>query len=531
MRNSFKLTVSDILTRPNFENTEVIAGKGGLNRTIRWVHIIEIPEMGPFVNGYELVLTTGVGWKENEVLSLTLLQQLIDKNASALCIELGPYIPFVPEETIELANQYQFPIIIFKEEVRFIEISQDLNGLLMESHNQMVVKLEAISNQFNRLLLSTDGFNKILRLLYQSLDVQVVYQPVENEPQFFPPLTSSENKLKIMERVASAEQQSVMNNPSTSALKPVEALGNKFADLIILSNHHELSELDYLVLDRAATALSQDHFRRLYVEEKRNHEENQWILKWLHGDHNKEEILQFLSEHEPALDPRGCTVCICTIYLINKHVDLTHYSMIFNKIFEQQGFCSFVSTERNKLIFPLINKRKSEDWKERLSSSIQQIKENELIKRETSIEVNFGIGKLYELDQLHFSYQEAKETLYVQNKVDYESIFYEDLYVYRLILNLNKKMNLQMFIDDYLGAVFSYDKQHNGEMFETLKILLELNGSRKEAAARLFIVRQTLYHRIEKLKELLGNDFMTGEKRLAIEFAIYAYDFFKTEMK
>ncbi len=525
MQHPFKLTVADILSRPNFENAEVIAGKEGLSRTIRWVHIIEIPNIGSFVNGYELVLTTGIGWKENNQLSLDILQQLIDKNASALCIELGTYISSIPKKMIELANKHLIPIIIFNEPVRFIDISQDLNGLLIETHNQKIVKLEAISNQFNRLLLSTDGFYKILRLLYQSLDVQVVYRPVGNDLRFFPPLHSNDDQDRILEEIKSAEQQSVMGTPSKSALKPVEALGNKFADLIILTNQNELTELDYLVLDRAATALSQDHFRRLYVEEKRNHEENQWILKWLHGEHDQEEITRFISDSDSTIHPNKCVVCICHLKPTNKHGDLTYYSMIFNKVFNQQGYYSFVTIDRNRLIFSLINIRSETDWKERLSCAINQICKNDLLKKGASNDVFFGIGKIQELGSLHDSYEQAKDTIYVQYKTGIQSMFYDDLYIYRLLLNV-KKSNLQTFVDDYLGPVFTYDQQYNGEMLETLKVLLEFNGARKETAEKLFIVRQTLYHRIEKLKELLGDDFMKGEKRLAIEFSIYAFKFF-----
>ncbi|MDF2937464.1 MAG: hypothetical protein K0Q90_2837, partial [Paenibacillaceae bacterium] len=39
----------------------------------------------------------------------------------------------------------------------------------------------------------------------------------------------------------------------------------------------------------------------------------------------------------------------------------------------------------------------------------------------------------------------------------------------------------------------------------------------------LFIVRQSLYYRLEKLKELLGEDFMVPETRLAISVALRAY--------
>ncbi|MCP5972660.1 helix-turn-helix domain-containing protein, partial [Klebsiella pneumoniae] len=51
------------------------------------------------------------------------------------------------------------------------------------------------------------------------------------------------------------------------------------------------------------------------------------------------------------------------------------------------------------------------------------------------------------------------------------------------------------------------------------------NGSKQETAKRLFIVRQTLYHRIEKLESFLGADFMEADKRLALELMLKAYDY------
>ncbi|GAA3312818.1 helix-turn-helix domain-containing protein [Ectobacillus funiculus] len=41
----------------------------------------------------------------------------------------------------------------------------------------------------------------------------------------------------------------------------------------------------------------------------------------------------------------------------------------------------------------------------------------------------------------------------------------------------------------------------------------------------MHIVRQTLYHRIERLYELIGRDFMEPYKRQAIEVAISAYEY------
>jgi len=59
----------------------------------------------------------------------------------------------------------------------------------------------------------------------------------------------------------------------------------------------------------------------------------------------------------------------------------------------------------------------------------------------------------------------------------------------------------------------------------TLSKYLECLGSKKEASEQLFIVRQTLYHRLEKIQQLLDLDLLEPNNRLAIETAIKAHSF------
>lgn len=108
-----QLTVKDILQRPLFQKAETIASQEALNRIVRWVHIMEVPHVGHLLNGHELILNTGIGWHDNEELSLSFLQQLIDSGASGLCIELGTYTKQPLERMKELALREHFPLIFF----------------------------------------------------------------------------------------------------------------------------------------------------------------------------------------------------------------------------------------------------------------------------------------------------------------------------------------------------------------------------------------------------------------------------------
>ncbi len=79
------------------------------------------------LKGNELILSTGVGWGEDSQSCLSFLQQLISCKASGLCIELGTYTSKIPQIVIDKANECDFPIILFHEEVPFVEITQDVS--------------------------------------------------------------------------------------------------------------------------------------------------------------------------------------------------------------------------------------------------------------------------------------------------------------------------------------------------------------------------------------------------------------------
>lgn len=52
----WSIQVKDVLSRDLFQHAVVAAGKNGLNREIKWTHILESGDMESFINGGELIL-------------------------------------------------------------------------------------------------------------------------------------------------------------------------------------------------------------------------------------------------------------------------------------------------------------------------------------------------------------------------------------------------------------------------------------------------------------------------------------------
>lgn len=518
------ITVKDILSRKHFEDIQVIAGFDGLGRQVKWVHVVEVINIRNLLNGNELILSTGVAWKENKEAFISVIQQLIDSQAAGICIELGIYTSQVPQEIIDIANKAQFPIILFQKEVPFVEITQDIHGLLINRQYQMISNLESYSQALNKRLLSIDHYLEILKFIRNYLQVQAIIHFTNGEKQFVPEVTGQKRKQLVKMFVTQST-----DSPHIAKI-PIHLLGERYAELVIISEERELTEFDQLILDRTATALAQLFLREMYVEEKQKVEETEWINDWLEGEQNEESIKEYLALTSSTSNPKGAVACICKMDSNNDFTtnDLTYFKMLIRSIFEIQGFTLFVAEKRNTVVLILLNERNPTTWKERVQEGIQRLLDSDLQIGSGKEQPVFGIGKFVEeLTDLHKSYQTAIETIRIQDRMSTraQSYFYDDLHIFRLISLLNRHIDLQEAVLEYLEPVIAYDKKYNGKLMETLKTYLACNGSKQETAKRLFVVRQTLYHRIQKLEKLLGSDFMNHEKRLAIEFMILSYEF------
>ncbi|MED3623582.1 PucR family transcriptional regulator [Neobacillus thermocopriae] len=525
MKEQFQLKIVDILKRNHFENARVIAGHHGMERIVKWVHVVEVTSIRNLLKGQELILSTGVAWKDNPDLFASMVKEFIEHNAAGLCIELGTYLSTIPDEVIHIANEHQFPIIIFQHQVPFVEITQDIHSVIINQQYQKISDLENYSQRLNKRLLTIETYEDILQFIFSALDVQIIFR-LKNQAYEFVPELPLQEQASIIEQL----ERSKKHPNHHLAIAPIHLFGQDYGELAIYSKDIPISEYDLLILDRTATALAQHLLRELYTEEKKRVNEFEWLHGWLAGEHTLEEIYDYLIEHGCKSKSNQAAVLIMKLFPVNEKSfpDVTYLKLVFRSVFEQNGFIVFFVEKRYELTFILLNQRGKKNMKERIKKAIASIEDSDFIRKQFPDKFFIAAGKFTDsLNDLHKSYQTAKETLRIQQKMTNMQTyyFYEDLHLYRLISQLSKQTDLQELAAEYLQPVIQYDLKYNAKLLETLKAYLECNGSKQETANKLYIVRQTLYHRLQKLENLLGADFMEREKRIAIEFMLLVHDY------
>ena len=76
------------------------------------------------------------------------------------------------------------------------------------------------------------------------------------------------------------------------------------------------------------------------------------------------------------------------------------------------------------------------------------------------------------------------------------------------------------FVQKYLGALEEYDAFHRTELVHTLQVLIENMGIRTKAAEALFLHRNTLLRRLQKIEMLTGVDLSDGNQLLQLGIAL-----------
>lgn len=200
-------------------------------------------------------------------------------------------------------------------------------------------------------------------------------------------------------------------------------------------------------------------------------------------------------------------------------------SMMLRSVFKRHSFFPTISVTKNEItiIASFIASGTHVKDMNRFTQVTEQLTEMDDDHFFNEREYKFGISLVHHShSHIKEGYKEAKRVAELKQKFAFESNFYEDLGIYRLLLLLNEQGYLDNYVEDYLQDLIDYDKKNDSNLFETLRIYLECGGSKKETADRLFIVRQTLYHRLEKIESIMGENFMSPLNRIALEVAIMA---------
>ena len=78
----------------------------------------------------------------------------------------------------------------------------------------------------------------------------------------------------------------------------------------------------------------------------------------------------------------------------------------------------------------------------------------------------------------------------------------------------------EAFVRATLGPLLDYDARHNGDLVRTVEVLGDSAWSASRAARRLFLLRNSVLYRRQRIEESLGRSLDDPDERLMLTLAV-----------
>ena len=164
---------------------------------------------------------------------------------------------------------------------------------------------------------------------------------------------------------------------------------------------------------------------------------------------------------------------------------------------------------------------KEEEMEERLSKIAGSLADN--LHMEAMIRVRVGYGNVVtQLPEIAESYQEARMALEVGR------VFYAKLGIGRLIYQLPMSL-CNMFIKEVFGEKIP-DILDDEEAMSTINKFFENNLNISETARQLYVHRNTLVYRLERIEKAIGLDIRTFDDAMTFRIAVMVIAHMKDQM-
>lgn len=150
-----------------------------------------------------------------------------------------------------------------------------------------------------------------------------------------------------------------------------------------------------------------------------------------------------------------------------------------------------------------------------------------IMENEFNLKVSIGSGpEGLPASKLSRSYQLALKSARLAERLGKGYMFYEETDIYGLLAEIPHESVLKNFYNRHFQPLIEYDRHHNTDYAMFLREYVMAGFSIKELAKNTFLHRNTVYYKLEKIQEIMGDnyDLNLWKEKMDLVLCIYIED-------
>ncbi|WP_435600099.1 PucR family transcriptional regulator [Streptomyces sp. C10-9-1] len=547
MDNQGGITVQRALELPGLRSglPEVVAGADRLQRTVRWVHAGEVPNIASLLKGGELLLTTGLGLGTRPAEQRAFVRQLAERGIAALVVELGPRFARLPAAIVEAARSAGLPLVQLHREVPFVTVTEEIHTEIVNHHYALLRRAEEVHRQCTRALLGGGGVPQVLHILsgftgnpvfLEAPEGRLLYAAESGEAG-----ASPADPLQVWEGLRGQRDARESGPPAGAVLVDVPGGGPDGASvrarLVLLAVSGPLSPVHRMAAERAAAILAVVLMQARQEEELAAHGRGDFLTDLAEGRIGPEDapgqarVLGFKSGDGPILP--------VVMRLAPAHAPSGGWALLARAVAEELssvGAPVLVGVRPVEGRVPLLVALRSEAERaavaDRVAAALRAGAERAGLAGPAAegawgrggahppvVVVGVAGGWAAASAGLRHAAETATAAGGLADRPWYDA---RRLDIDLLLWRLRDHPDLAAFVERAIGPLRAHDAVSRPALLPTLECYLAHAGRKAETARELHLNRQTLYNRLARIGELLGTDLDDPEAVLSLSLALRA---------
>ncbi|AJY75081.1 PucR family transcriptional regulator [Paenibacillus beijingensis] len=517
------LTVEEALLLYPLSKAKLVAGAKGANRVIRSVNMMDAPDVFNWVKAGEMLFTTAFAIKDTPDDFLLMLRKLNERGSAGLGIKLGRYWSQIPSIVIEEADRLHFPVIELPFEFTF---SDQMNALVKADIEKNTKQLHDTLNKQKNLIRfaiqpgdSPNHFQKIGEVLAHPIVVigargQILY------------CTSDWPEAAILKGWPWSPKSEKARTPNGLRYTvPLMQEGECCGFLLVMPPDAAIAQEDVGLFHQAAEILS-FHMNRLQ-DERQTVSGYRWTLileRYLQGEMTPERFLEQAKAARNKIEA-AAYLSVKTIPILEFHPE-TDINKGLHKIRRDLMYHPYLTGIDSHHLFldsGMVSLFSIPEGDISVSECLHRITKiySEVLELTEDPGFRCVISKpKFRLEAIREAYEECNEAIAISDRlsIDNRVTMFSDLEFNTLFRHIPREA-MKKYCTNLLQPLLQKEEYYVTEMLHTLEAYFANEGYINDAAKQLFVHRNTVLYRLEKISELLDVDLRKTSDLLQLKLA------------
>ncbi len=237
---------------------------GSLDRPVRWVAVSELEDPTPFLEGGELVLTTGMRLTADFG---PYVGRLVERGVAGLGFAVGLTHEKVPEELVEAAAAAGLPLLEVPRETPFIAIGKTVSELLAAERYEELSRAFAAQGRLTRAALRPEGTHALIDRLAREVEGWAALLGESGEVEHATPAARLDTVVPVLDRLRRASRDGhpaerplssvALSSPGEHVIvQPIGGVSRRIRGFFAVGAPHPFSPVAHTVINAAGSLLT-----------------------------------------------------------------------------------------------------------------------------------------------------------------------------------------------------------------------------------------------------------------------------------